>query len=189
MLLLSFFVSSKGSELRLGLAACASCHMQSFIVANREAACCRSRLSVVCDKACLMYHSHTSMGCGVQDGRRAHITLHCLIGRLPRPAAGPLCLGGSFPALLSAPPAPAAAPLLACTVPSQDTHSSVRIHTATQQTSKRRATSADARLADETAPVWTHTSRACCGPDPCLPRVMGCRCRVMGWMFYIALQA
>ena len=81
------FCISKGSELRLGLAACASCYMQSFIVSIREEAYGRPRLYVVCDKACIMYIIHTSMGCGVQEGRRAHITLHSLIGRLLRRAA------------------------------------------------------------------------------------------------------
>ena len=123
------------------------------------------------------------MGCGVQDGPRAHITQHSLLGWPLRRAALRLCLWGSLSSLLPA-AAAAAAPVMAGTVPSQDTHFLVRIQMTTHQVSNRRATSAGARLAGQTAPAWTRTSGACCGLHLCLPRVMGCGCRVVdGFLF------
>ena len=122
------------------------------------------------------------MGCGVQDGPRAHITQHSLVGWPLRRAALRLCLWGSLSSLLPA-AAAAAAPVMAGTVPSQDTHFLVRIQMTTHLVSNRRATPAGARLAGESAPAWTRTSGACCGLHRCLPRVMGCGCRVVNGFF------
>ena len=156
--------------------------MQSFIVSIREEAYGRSRLYVVCDKTCIMYTIRTSMGCGVQEGRRAHITLHSLIGRLLRRAALRPGCWKSQPSLL--PAAAAAATLrLLCTVPSQDTRFMIRIQMTSHLVSIRWATTTSTRFADETAPVWSRTSTICCDLHLCLPRVMGCGCRFLGWVF------
>ena len=162
--------------------------MQSFIVSIREEAYGRSRLYVVCDKACIMYIIHTSMGCGVQEGRRAHITLHSLIGRLLRRAALRPGRWRSLPSLLPAAAAAAALRLL-CTVPSQDTRFMIRIQMTSHLVSIRWATTTSTRFADETAPVWSRTSTICCGLHLCLPRVMGCGCRVVDGCLFSSHQS
>ena len=60
----------------------------------------------------------------------------------------------------------------------------IRIQMTSHLVSIRWATTTSTRFADETAPVWSRTSTICCDLHLCLPRVMGCGCRFLGWFLF-----